>query len=78
MVYGVTRRVAVVAAAWVNANGNREVLGMDVITTEDGAGRLAFLRSLVTRGLSGVQLVVSDAREGLKAAIESVGAGASW
>ncbi|MDE3204504.1 MAG: transposase [Acidobacteriota bacterium] len=49
-----------------------------MITTEDGAGWLAFLRSLVARGLSGVQLVISDAHEGLKAAIESVLAGASW
>jgi putative transposase len=70
--------VAVVVATGVNANGNREVLGMDVITTEDGAGWLAFLRSLVARGLAGVQLVISDAHEGLKTAIESVLAGASW
>src|SRR5579884_2234844 len=64
--------VAVVVATGVNANGNREVLGMDVITTEDGAGWLAFLRSLVARGLSGVQLVISDSHEGLKQAIASV------
>ena len=70
--------VACVVATGVNANGSREVLGMDVITTEDGAGWLAFLRSLVARGLSGVQLVVSDAHEGLKGAIEAVLAGASW
>jgi putative transposase len=70
--------VAVVVATGVNANGNREILGMDVITTEDGAGWLAFLRSLVARGLSGVQLVISDAHEGLKAAIESVLPGAAW
>ncbi len=70
--------VAVVVATGVNANGNREVLGMDVITTEDGAGWLAFLRSLVARGLAGVQLVISDAHEGLKTAIASVLAGASW
>jgi len=70
--------VACVIATGVNANGSREVLGMDVITTEDGAGWLAFLRSLVARGLSGVQLVVSDAHEGLKGAIEAVLAGASW
>jgi len=50
-----------------NANGNREVPGVDVITTEDGAGWLAFLRSLVARSLSGVQLVISDAHEGPKA-----------
>ncbi len=70
--------VACVIATGVNANGSREVLGMEVITTEDGAGWLAFLRSLVARGLSGVQLVVSDAHEGLKGAIEAVLAGASW
>ena len=70
--------VAVVVATGVNANGNREILGMDVITTEDGAGWLAFLRSLVARGLSGVQLVISDAHGGLKGAIEAVLEGASW
>ena len=70
--------VACVIATGVNANGSREVLGMDVITTEDGAGWLAFLRSLVARGLSGVQLVISDAHRGLKGAIEAVLAGASW
>ena len=70
--------VAVVIATGVNANGNREILGVDVITTEDGAGWLAFLRSLVARGLSGVQLVISDAHEGLKAAIASALTGASW
>jgi transposase-like protein len=70
--------VAVVIAVGVNVDGYREVLGMDVITTEDGAGWTAFLRSLVARGLSGVQLVISDAHEGLKAAIAAVLPGASW
>jgi transposase-like protein len=70
--------VACVIATGVNANASREVLGLDVITTEDGAGWLAFLRSLVARGLCGVQLVISDAHEGLKGAIEAVLAGASW
>ena len=45
--------VAVVIAVGVNADGHREVLGLDVITTEDGAGWLAFLRGLVARGLAG-------------------------
>jgi transposase-like protein len=63
--------VACVIATGVNANGNREVLGLDVITTEDGAGWVAFLRSLVARGLTGVQLVISDAHDGLKSAIEA-------
>lgn len=70
--------VAVVIAVAVNVDGYREVLGMDVITTEDGAGWTAFLRSLVARGLSGVQLVISDAHEGLKNAIAAVLPGASW
>ncbi len=51
---------------------------MDVITSEDGAGRLAFLRSLVSRGLSGVQLTISDAHEGLKGAIGAALPGSSW
>ena len=70
--------VAVVIATGVNADGHREVLGVDVITTEDGAGWLAFLRSLVARGLSGVGLVVSDDHPGLKAAVEATLPGASW
>lgn len=70
--------VAVVVAVGVNLDGHREVLGVDVITSEDGAGWTAFLRSLVARGLSGVQLVISDAHEGLKQAIAAVLPGASW
>ena len=56
----------------------REVLGMDVGASEDGAFWLAFLRSLTARGLSGVELVTSDAHQGLKNAIAAVFAGASW
>ena len=70
--------VAVVTAVGVNAEGHREVLGVDVITTEDGAGWLAFLRGLVARGLSGVALVVSDAHPGLIDAIASTLVGATW
>jgi transposase-like protein len=70
--------VAVVIAIGVNASGQREVLGMDVGPSEDGAFWLAFLRSLVARGLSGVKLVTSDAHQGLKAAIAAVLQGASW
>ncbi|MHB8594269.1 MAG: IS256 family transposase [Acidimicrobiales bacterium] len=70
--------VATVIATGVNADGHREVLGVDVFTTEDGAGWMAFLRGLVARGLSGVALVVSDAHEGLKNAIASVLPGACW
>lgn len=58
--------VAVVVATGVNRDGQREILGFDVITTEDGAGWTAFLGSLVARGLNGVQLVISDDHKGLK------------
>ena len=51
---------------------------MDVGTSEDGAFWLAFLRSLSARGLSGVDLVVSDAHQGLRDAIATVFGGASW
>jgi transposase-like protein len=70
--------VAVVQAIAVNAEGYREILGVDVITTEDGAGWLAFLRGLVSRGLSGVALIVSDAHEGLRNAIAATLPGAAW
>jgi len=70
--------VTAVMAIGVNADGHREILGVDVITAEDGAGWLAFLRGLISRGLRGVRLVVSDAHAGLKAAIASALAGASW
>jgi putative transposase len=70
---------AVVIAIGLNAaTGQREVLGLDVGPSEDGGFWLAFLRGLVARGLSGVQLVVSDAHEGLKGAIGAVLHGASW
>ena len=61
--------VAVVIAVGVNADGHREILGFDVITTEDGAGWLAFLRGLVARGLAGATLVISDAHPGLVDAV---------
>ena len=70
--------VSVAVATAVNAEGKREVVGMDVGTSEDGAFWLSFLRSLVTRGLSGVELVTSDAHQGLRNAIATVFTGASW
>jgi transposase-like protein len=69
---------AVVVATGVAADGHREVLGFEVGDSEDGAFWTAFLRSLKTRGLAGVQLVISDAHAGLKAAIASVLLGAAW
>ena len=57
--------VCVVVATGVNADGQREILGLDVGASEDGAFWLAFLRSLTARGLSGVELVTSDAHQSL-------------
>src|SRR3954463_12923195 len=77
----VNRRVvsqAVVIATGVRADGWREVLGFAVGDSEDGAFWTAFLRTLKTRGLSGVQLVISDAHAGLRSAIAAVLLGASW
>jgi len=75
---GRTVSVHALIAAGVNAGGHREILGLDVATAEDGAGWLAFLRGLAARGLSGVQLVISDCHHGLRDAIASVLPGASW
>lgn len=69
--------VAAVIATGVNSDGHREVLGTDVITVEDGAGWVAFLRSLTARGLSGVELAISDDHRGLVEAISSV-LGCPW
>ena len=75
---GRTVNVCVVHAVGVNRDGFRESLGLDVVTTEDGTAWLAFLRSLVARGLSGVRLVTSDAHPGLVDAIAATLPGASW
>ncbi|BBU22720.1 IS256 family transposase [Mycobacterium xenopi] len=65
-------------ATGVNAEGYREILGVQVSSAEDGAGWLAFFRDLVARGLSGVALVTSDAHPGLVAAIGATLPGAAW
>jgi putative transposase len=75
---GRTVNVCVVHAVGVNGDGFRESLGLDVVTSEDGAAWLAYLRSLVARGLSGVRLVSSDAHPGLVDAIQATLPGASW
>ncbi|MFC4170404.1 IS256 family transposase [Teichococcus aestuarii] len=64
--------VAVTIAVGVNADGRREVLGMAVGSSEAEPFWLDFLRGLARRGLRGVKLVVSDAHEGLKAAVTKV------
>jgi putative transposase len=63
---------ALVVAYGVDASGQREVIGLDVGPAETEAFWREFLRGLVRRGLAGVQLVVSDAHEGLKTAIAQV------
>jgi putative transposase len=69
---------AVLVATACNADGHRELLGLELGSAEDGASWTAFLRGLVARGLSGARLVTSDAHQGLKAAIAAVLDGASW
>jgi transposase-like protein len=70
--------VHVLVATGVNADGHREILGVQVTTSEDGAGWLAFFRDLTARGLTGVKLVTSDAHAGLVAAIGATIPGAAW
>lgn len=70
--------VHALVATGVNADGHREILGLQVTTSEDGAGWLGFFRDLVARGLTGVKLVTSDAHAGLVAAIGATLDGASW
>jgi putative transposase len=75
---GRTVNVHVLIAVGVNADGQREVLGLEVASQEDGAGWLGFLRSLTARGLAGVRLVISDAHRGLVDAIAAALPGAAW
>lgn len=70
--------VTAVIATAVNAEGQREIVGFDIVTTESTEAWKDFLRGLVARGLSGVELVISDAHGGIKAAIAEVFSGASW
>jgi transposase-like protein len=70
--------VSAVVATAVNAEGRREVIGFDIVTTGSTEAWTGFLRGLVARGLSGVELVISDAHGGIKAAIAQVLDGASW
>lgn len=69
---------AVVVAYAVNDEGYREVIGVSVGASETESFWTEFLRGLVARGLGGVQLVTSDAHQGLKAAIAAVLTGTSW
>ena len=69
--------VAVIIAVGVNSDGRREVLGMDIGASEAEPFWTAFLRKLARRGLRGVKLVISDAHEGIKAAVSKLLC-ASW
>jgi putative transposase len=69
---------AVVVATGITGCGEREILGVDIGDSEDETFWTGFLRSLRTRGLGGVRLVISDAHAGLRAAIRRVLQGASW
>src|SRR5215216_2876895 len=69
--------VAVIVAVGVNSDGRREVLGLDIGPSEAETFWTEFLRKLARRGLRGVKLVISDAHEGIKAAIAKV-LHASW
>ena len=70
--------VSVVIATAVNVEGRREIIGFDIFTAETTDAWTEFLRGLVERGLLGVELVISDAHGGIKAAIATVLGGASW
>jgi putative transposase len=75
---GRTVNVDAMVATGVNAEGYREILGLQVTSAEGGAGWLAFCRDLVARGLTGVRLVTSDAHAGLVGAVGATLPGASW
>ena len=70
--------VHALVATGVNADGHREILGLQVSSAEDGAGWLGFFRDLSARGLTSVALVTSDAHNGLVAAVGATLPGAGW
>ncbi len=70
--------VAAIIAVAANTDGRREIIGLSIGDSEAMVFWMEFLRSLVRRGLKGVKLVVSDAHEGLKAAIQKALNGSTW
>ncbi|MET3948772.1 transposase-like protein [Arthrobacter sp. UYCu512] len=70
--------VHAMVATGVNADGHREILGIQASSAEDGAGWLGFFRDLTARGLTGMKLVTADAHAGLVAAIGVTLPGAAW
>ncbi len=75
---GQVRDAAVLIAMGVLADGKRTILGLSVSAGEHEVHWRQFLQGLVTRGLTGVQLVVSDAHEGLRASRTAVFGGVPW
>jgi len=75
---GLVQKAAVLIAVGVDESGKRTVLGVSVALSEHEVHWRTFLQSLVARGLCGVQLVISDAHEGLKAARLAVFGGVPW
>jgi putative transposase len=70
--------VAAIIAVAATTDGRREIIGLSVGDSEAMVFWMEFLRSLVKRGLKGVKLVISDAHEGLKAAIQKTLSGSTW
>jgi transposase-like protein len=70
--------VAAIIAVAATTDGRREIIGLSVGDSEAMVFWMEFLRSLVKRGLKGVKLVISDAHEGLKAAITKTLSGSTW
>jgi transposase-like protein len=75
---GLVQRAAVLIAVGIGLDGKRSVLGVSVALSEHEVHWRGFLQSLVARGLRGVRLVISDAHEGLQAAIRAVLGGVPW
>jgi transposase-like protein len=75
---GQVRNLAILSAAGIHQDGKREILGVSVSMSEHEVHWRAFLEGLKARGLAGVQLIVSDAHEGLKAARLAVFGGVAW
>jgi transposase-like protein len=75
---GQVRNSAVLLAVGVNEDGNREILGVSVSLGEHEVHWRNFLQSLVSRGLSGVELITSDDHSGLKSARKAVFGGVPW
>jgi transposase-like protein len=70
--------MALLACVGVDEEGFREVLAIEVASTEKGAAYASLLRGLIDRGLSGVRLVISDDHEGIKAAVAGELPGTEW